>query len=510
MKLSPEDLELVREKNPELFAAILAKLEKERPPEKKFLGGLSYTQKQFVLNKNKKRAAVCSRRAGKSHAIAVWMLEGGFDNPNELSLYIAQSKALARKIMGKALEQINRDYDLNLRFHEIDGQLHCTLPNGHKIWLAGCRDYGEVDKFRGVYLARVCIDEAQSYGSWLQELIDDVLEPALLDLNGDMALTGTPCPIPAGYFYEATTGDGTIKQWPTYHWTCVQNPYIQRKFEDVTEDMLCEENHVNPHSLDYLEAKKKQNNWDEDNPTYRREWMGQWVLDKGALVYPYDASKNTFSKLPEGDWNYSIALDVGYIDDTAWTVAAYQRGLPSIYFVECIKKSKLIPSAVAVFTEKLMKKYDTSDCVIDSGGLGKGYQMEMFERYGIWCEPAKKSQKRGFQATIAGELKSGNIKFNPHTCSSLIDEMLQLVWKDSTREKESDEMPNHACDSMLYNARNVRHWYEPEENPEELSPAQTVNLTAQRHREKISQKVKEKISKRNKRGGFLRDIRNWR
>ena len=200
---------------------------------------------------------------------------------------------------------------------------------------------------------------------------------------------------------------------------------------------------------------------------------------------------------------------MGFVDETAWTVAAYQRGLPGIYFVETVKRGGMIPSAVATYTQKLMDKYDTRDVVIDSGGLGKGYQMEMHEKYGIWCEPAQKSQKRGFQAVVSGELRSGNIKVHPQACSALVDEMLQLVWEDEKREKESQELDNHACDSMLYNVRNVTHWYKPEMVEDELDHAGRMRKVVSDDRKRVRSGILKSKRVRDKKRLWARDISRW-
>ena len=515
MKFDPKDLPTLREKDPQLYFAILKKLEEDAKSSKEmsFLEGLSYHQKLFVFAESKRRAAICSRRAGKSHSIACWLLKGGFESPHQQSLYIAHSKAMARKIMMTAMEQINRSFDLGLKFHEVDGQLHVTLPNKHTIWLAGCKDAGEIDKFRGIYLKRVCIDEAQSAGSWMDELVNDVLEPALLDLDGEIALTGTPCPVPSGFFYEATTGDGNMSKWPVTHWTCVNNPYIQRKEEEVTGEMLSDPNHQNPFALKFLEEKRKANRWDDSNPTYRREWLGLWVIDRGALVYPCDPSKNYIHELPEPEdpkWKYAIGIDVGYVDDCAWTVVAYKKSLPTIYVVESTKRSKFIPSKVAVYTQLLMKKYNTSNVVIDAGGLGKGYQMEMWEKYGVFAENAKKGQKRGFQAVVAGEIKSGNIKFLPRETEPLIDEMGALVWEDEKRERESQELDNHACDSFLYIIRKVNSWYKPKFEESEPTRDQRLRKVVSEDRKRVAAGIRKskRISDRKK--NWARHIRDWK
>jgi len=512
MKLSVEQLMALRTEDPRLFNEMMRRMEqdaeaKRTPP---WVDALAYHQKQFVNSKAKRRVALCSRRAGKSHVIAVWLLLGGLEAPHAESVYVAQSRALARKILWSALQQLDREFDIGLHFGEIDSQLTVTMPNGHKIWLAGCKDAGEIDKFRGPYYKRVVIDEAQSYGPWLKELVDEVFEPALLDLNGDIALTGTPCPIPAGLFYEASTGDGPIEQWDTHSWTCINNPYIQRRVEDVTEEMLDDPNHQNPGAVEYLDKKLKDNNWTEEHPTYMREWLGLWIKDIGALVYPYDSKKNSFWQLPavDGQWRTAIGIDVGFEDSTAWVVAKYRHDLPAIYIWSVIKENKTIPSYVAMKTKALMKEHDTTEVVIDAGGLGKGYQMEMADRYGVFADNAEKTKKRAFQESIKGELLSGNLKFHPHQAGALLDEMSVLQWNEK-KDKESDAFDNHCCDSMLYVYRSIINWYRPNVEHRPLTHEELLIKQASEHKQRTAERIKKRLRKKDKKRAWARDIAGY-
>lgn len=509
MKLSKSELLNLRSQNPALFLELMRRAEaeaqaKQVPP---WVEALSYHQRQFISSAAKRRVALCSRRAGKSHVIAVWLLLGGMEAPNAESVYVAQSRALARKIIWSALQQIDREFNIGLHFGEVDSQLTVTLPNGHKIWCAGCKDAGEIDKFRGPYYKRVVIDEAQSYGPWLKELVDEVFEPALLDLNGDLALTGTPCPIPAGLFYEASTGDGPVEKWDTHSWTCVQNPYIQRASDEVTSEMLEDPDHKNPGAVEYLEKKLKDNNWSEEHPTFMREWLGLWIKDVGALVYPYDSKKNVYWNLPamDGEWRTAIGIDVGFHDSTAWVIAKYRTDLPAIYICDVIKENKTIPSYVAIRTQQLMAEYDTRECVIDSGGLGKGYQMEMAERYGVFADNAEKTKKRAFQESVKGELLSGNIKFHPQKAQALLDEMRVLQWNEK-KDKESDAFDNHCCDALLYVYRSIINWYRPGVESKQLSKEELLQQQASSHKLKTAERIKSKLRKGRKSKSWAYDI----
>lgn len=454
-----EELELLEKRDPELFKKLVRSLrqdikDRETPA---YVEGLFLPQRKFFEDPSKKKAACCSRRAGKSDGLAAWLLDGGRDDPGGMSVYIAVSRNLCRLIMWAALHRLNDRYDLGLQFKELDNQLYCVLPNKHRIWMAGCKDSAEVDKFRGPFYRRAAVDEAQSYGPYIKTLVEDVLQPALMDLGGEICLTGTPGPVPAGYFYDICTGSNTTgdtAQWSAHNWTMVQNPHIQlnripKELQMVEIDAANKQDYHNARSIREMEEKLESNGWDRNHPTFRREWLGQWVKDLEALVYPYDPKKNRCFKrdLPEdeGDrWTYTLGIDIGVVDATAFIVAGMRRGYPEIYVVYAEKKVRMTPQQVAVHIEKLKERFDIKHVVMDTGGIGKGYQEEAQRHFKLKIEPAEKSKKRAFIEIVYGQLISGNIKIDPHEAFDLVQEMGSLVWEDD-RRVWSDKFDDHAC-----------------------------------------------------------------
>ena len=458
------------------------------PPMPPFIDGLHAKQRAFVLDRSRNKAALCSRRAGKSWGLAAWLLEGGYTAPGAMSLYIARSKGLARQIMWPAFADLDAKYGLNLWLREIDGQLMVEMPNGHRIWLAGAKDSSEIEKFRGPKYRRVAIDEAQAYGAWLRTLVHDILEPALIDYKGEMALTGTPSAVPAGLFYEVTTGDGGQK-WPVHQWTIRDNPHIA----DVDEELV---------------RIREKNGWkDESHPTYQREWLGVWVLDMGALVYPFCASRNGFVRMPESStWRWVIGMDLGFVDSTAWVVGAIQPRFPEIWFVEAHAKSGLSPSTVAAYTERLLEKYPGAYIVADEGGLGKGYAEEMRQRHNLPVQAADKSRKRAYQEMLAGDLRAGLVQVHLYDCRALVDEYAVLQW-NAERTAEDERFANHLSDAALYLHRELKPYYRPElEPPPEGSPEYS-RMVDEQERAQV-RKASERKNKRKNRDALRR--RDWR
>mgnify|MGYP000361362497 FL=1 len=74
--LTVEQLMELSTKDPKLAKRVLDMLEAAREKEAPYMQALFGSQKAFATDTSRKKAALCSRRAGKSEAIAAWLLEG--------------------------------------------------------------------------------------------------------------------------------------------------------------------------------------------------------------------------------------------------------------------------------------------------------------------------------------------------------------------------------------------------------------------------------------------------
>ena len=206
-------------------------------------------QKVFLDSPKKKKLARCSRRAGKTHLAAVGLISAAVTNDNILVPYITLSIKNARRIVWATLREIERQFAFGMEF--LENSLTVRFQNGSQIIMGGCQDANEIEKFRGPKYALAVIDEAQSIKSQtLATLIDDILEPASLDLDGSIWMFGTPAASAAGFFYDA---DQLKKSpWEQHAWTLLENPHL-------------------PGATEWLERKKQENLWAESDATFRRE-----------------------------------------------------------------------------------------------------------------------------------------------------------------------------------------------------------------------------------------------
>lgn len=428
------------------------------------LAGLTAQQHAFVGDQAPHVAALCSRRAGKTHALAVWYLLGALREPGGLSLYVARTASQARELLWDgALRQLGGGLaTLTVR----QGQHYVQVAGGHRIWLGGCSDRTEVDRYRGYRYRRCAVDEAQSL-PWLEELLADAIEPALLDYRAQLRLTGTPGPVPAGPYYDATTGSS----WSVHRWTMRENPHL---------------GDVEP----WLAQLRSSRGWTERTPRYRREYLGEWVLDRDALVYPYQAALSQWlGDLPEGRVSTVLGVDLGSSGTSAVVVVSTVAGDPRVWIRRAETRTGLSVSALAVWVQQTAREWQATRIVVDAGGLGGAYVDELRERYGVYAEAAEKSAKAAAIAGMAGDLASGTLLVAPRQCRVLLDEWSALTWDDEAsaragRPVYSDRMPDHASDAALYAWRAARPVYRPErEPPREGSPEWEAEQRARAIRE---------------------------
>lgn len=431
------------------------------PKDRPWLSALFGKQREFVELAAKRKTALCGRRSGKTWGVAAWLLDGGEDYPNELSAYIALTRNSARGILWRALQEMDRELSVGLRFREIDGQLMVQMANGHMIWLVGCKDQAQAEKFRGYKFVRVAIDETGSFPPWLKYLIEDVLDPTLIDFDGEIALVGTPPFTPAGYFHDVTTGQGDLPAWPTVHWTVLDNPHIK-----------------DPSG--WLRRKREREGWDETHPTYRREWLGEWVRDDEARVYPYDGARNACWQLPESTVRV-LAVDLGHEDASAFVECETRPGSPEVYISRAWKRSGMTTTHAVAYVHQLRSERKYQRVIVDEGGLGKMIAEDWRRIHGLPVERAEKKAKLTAIHNLRGMLLSGQIKVHPVDARPLIEEWQLLPWNED-RDDHHPHFLDDCADAALYAVRALYVDYRPEEEEPKPGTREALNLRAEREK----------------------------
>ena len=406
-------------------------------------------QRELIDDPALYKTALCSRRSGKTYSACYYLIEVATRKPGCICAYIALTRGSAKRLMWAEMKRAARRYMLNIKFN--NSELIATLQNGSQIILTGANDEADVDKLRGSAYALVILDEAASFGPHIDSLVEEVLEPALVDARGTLLMIGTPA-ASFGLFHKATTDPAY--GYSNHAWTIRDNPHI-------------------PHAEEWLEKRKKQRGWSDNNPIYLREWCGKWVKSDDSLVYRY-SQHNVVDTVPlhEYDFEFVLGVDLGYEDSTGFVIGAFCRDLPDFYVVECYKENHLIPSEIAEIIKEYHASYDFTVMVADTGGLGKSIVEEFKARHMLPLRAAEKRNKLSYIELLNGDLLDRRVKVLEG--SALLQEWDHLQW-DEAKRKEDPRFENHLSDAMLYAWRESRHYtHEPAEiEPLPGSPAYT-------------------------------------
>lgn len=408
-------------------------------------------QNSFINEPSRFLAAQCSRRAGKSNALALKFFRTMEKYPNTQCIYIALTRDSARSIMWPVLMEHNEKYKLNCEF--LESKLMIRHPNGASLRLVGADSKNFIRRLKGVKAPGVAIDEAQDFGTHLQTLVDDVLTPTISDFpDGWLALTGTPGPVPNGYFFEVTQQQKY--GYAVHKWTVVDNPHM-------------------PDARQFIEELKQKRGWGDRNPTLLREWLNNWVLDVKSLWIQYSQAQNDYIALTEtkpNSYNYILGVDIGYKDADALAVIAWSPAHKTTYLVEEIITPKQDITALAEQIKKLQSKYNLDKIVMDAGALGKKIHEELTRRHQLAIEPADKARKQENVEFLNDALRLGNFKAKATSRFAQDSYLVQIDWDKSTPDKIVIKKNPHSdiIDAVLYAFK--------------VSPAYTYTAPKQQHK----------------------------
>jgi len=387
-------------------------------------------QDAFVQDKAQFIAALCTRRAGKTNALALRFVRTMRSNPGSTSRYIALTRDSAKEIMWPVLHEVDERFKLGAVF--LEGNLSMVLPNGARLRLFGADMKNFIRRLKGVKSPAIAIDEAQDFGPHIEQLIDDVLEPSLADYKDSwLALTGTPGPLPRGLFYDITSSKA--RGFSLHKWSLYDNPYM-------------------PNPRGFVARLKEKKGWDDRTPTLLREYGGQWVLDMDSLLIHYKPEQNHYDLLPILHWNYILGVDIGHKDADALAVIAWSEQTPNIYLVEEKITAGQDITQLAEQIQIMMGKYDIAKIVMDEGALGKKIAEEIRRRKQIPVQPADKARKFENVAFLNDWLRQGKFKAPKSSRFAQDSYQLQIDHDKTTPDKLVVKKGFHSdiIDAVLY------------------------------------------------------------
>ncbi len=493
----------------------------------------------------------CPRRAGKSFGMASLALWWGETHPGARILIISLTlKSTKENYWSGAPGGIFRQnilYGLNLRYNNTD--LVWVHENGSRGRLAGAETIADIERIRGAMAEAdlAIVDECKSFApDLLTELIRDVLQPGLMTRDGLMVLGGTPGSIPVGTFFEATsetarTADADARP------TCIpvgmeDGSAYEKLSPDERRELWrlhtwnIQDNTSAPRQWIRALGDKRRAQWDDDNPVWRREYLGEWVTDATDLVYAWagtraanetkvtwaqNATRQNPSGLDdsEGPWRYVLGIDLGYVDDSALVLCAYSEQLKELRHVYDFKSPEMDLDDFVEEVFSVIDKYGRPDAIVaDTAGGGSKILVETLnQRYGLGIEPAKKTDKQDWIELVNSDFASGRIKIKPG--SDLAHELSGLQWdlsRDSKmvlartgRLREDPQCPNHLCDALLYLYKYSYHFWS------ETTPRQIERGTEQWWAEYEKQQLDKALAKRREDrrdpSGFFawKDTQKW-
>ena len=469
--------------------AELTRRKKEKTPNFNFVKYVFPQQEKFLRGDGPRfRTALCSRRAGKTVGIAADAMDDLLNVPNITSLYITLTQSNARNIIWGDLMKIIEEHDLEFKIDNT--RLSIKNPaNGSKFIVAGAKDRQEIEKYRGWKLYKCYIDECQSFRPYIEELVNDIITPALRDLQGTLYLTGTPGPIPAGYFHKCTTSD----LWNNHHWTAFENPYMNNfkghaNYNPELKTIKLEE---------ILAEERTMKGISESDPGYQRETFGIWVEDPDSLVYKFNHQLNITNNLPSIDdkhLTYIFGIDIGFNDADAIAVLGYHSKHKVMYLMEEKLVRKQDITSLVGQIKALQATYKPVKMVMDAGALGKKVQEEIQQRHGLNIEAAEKHRKNEFIELLNDDLRTAKFKTFPGSEFEADTKLLQWDRQSKINNPEKPKVSSiyHSdiTDAVLYGWRECRH-YLSEPDKEKLDKSSNEYMLKQERieAEKMQQKL---------------------
>jgi hypothetical protein len=389
-------------------------------------------QLRFIEDPAPFSTAICSRRAGKSTACAADLLFTAQSFPGTTCLYLTITRSQAKRNIWPVFKAFIKEHNLSAVMNE--SELSVKLANGSTIYCSGAKDTREVEKFLGFPIKKVYIDEAQSFRSYLLDLIDRVLAPALLDHAGVIRLIGTPGCVPTGPFWDLSQH----KAWAHHHWTFFQNPYISLKSGQTHQFLLQRE--LDRRGITTVD------------PSIRRDYFGEWVTDENSLVLKYNPQVNHYDTLPKGNYTYILGVDLGFNDADALSVLAWSESDPVTYLVHEVVKRKQTISDLVKEIETLQGRYDISKMMVDAGGLGKKIAESLISRFKVPLIAADKARKMENLELLNDALRTG--RFKAKASSAFAEDCYKVEWdRDKTTPEKrviSDRYHSDIIDAVLY------------------------------------------------------------
>lgn len=378
------------------------------------------------------KAALCTRRAGKSYGMGVLAVKTAQETAGVKVVIIGKTRDSIRDIyfddiMAVLKTRFNLTWELNRT------EMVYRFPNGSTIKFMGAdADQDQMNKLLGQKFKLAILDEASMYSNIdLRTFIYGVLRPALADLRGQMIMIGTPSDYLNSLYFDVTTYQEP--GWAVHQWTAHDNPHMVEQIKEEEIFMAS----VNPK---YREST-----------LYRQHNLGEWVVNLSSRVYKYDPKANKPSTVTK-QYQHVLGVDLGYEDDSAFVVGAWSHYDNVLHIVHAESSPGLNLDQVELRIKQLQHRYNIGMITVD--GAGKQFVETLQDRFQMGLHRAEKIGKKDFIELMNTDFLMGRINVIHDNCSPLVKEWENLIWDEKVRArgewKEARSCSNHAADAALY------------------------------------------------------------
>lgn len=412
-------------------------------------------QQKVLLSKNRRIYIMAGRRAGKTIVnefkaadvfmtkVAAKILIIGLTFQTTVDLYFND--------ILKILDQMGITPDTKSRSEGI------ITYGESEIHFKGNSTVDEREKIRGTKWDLVIVDEVQSQKA-LVYLLDSIINPTLIDKQGQLILTGTGPRVRGTYWETLWTKDEKALK---LNWNLTDNPWIPNH-EEVLKEII------------------EEKGLSELHPLYVREYLGQIAYDDDALVYRLDENnyytdeqlKAWIDKQPVTDLRFEAGLDYGFddadgfaivlystTDDTRWLIYEYKANRTGITeMADAIKKG-----VDYVNTDKLFKNITNKHFNIyaDTGGGTKKISFELATQYDLPVLDAYKANKDAGVEFLQEDVRTG--KFKVRKDGVFDEEALRTIFarddNDNLTRVIDDSYHPDLLDAVLYALRPIMMFY---------------------------------------------------
>lgn len=237
-----------------------------------------------------------ARRFGKTHITTLVAIEFAIRFPGSIINFASGTDKAMKKILSGIFPVILAECPADLKPKLTGGVL--TFPNGSKIYTAGVNNQ-HADDLRGTSAHLNLVDEAGMIDE-LEYLVQSVLMPQQLTVDGTMILMSTPPPtVDHDYtkIYHECAEEDAVSTFTIYDNTDVMSDPV--KFEAYAKEA-----------------------GGEESTTWQREYRCLFVTDTNKIILPeWGAVKDVCTRPVEKTrlnryWLKYVGMDLGFKDNT--------------------------------------------------------------------------------------------------------------------------------------------------------------------------------------------------